>query len=237
MTATRTPSSSRRRKVTALLVAGLVAGVGVTSTLAVWNDSEWISGGVDSNGDGIPDTPGVGTSSFEVQQNVSSPFSASAWADRETNPGGALAFTTGALSLSPGTATYAPVSLRTSPTSIAAESVALRGAVASTGVTVADAGGALFSALQLRVVVAETAAGVTPAACSAAAFSAGATYVVGSSTTPAALGAAGTVDRTLAAAAGDKQDYCFEVSLPAGAPSTLQGRTVAPAWEFFGTSD
>lgn len=172
-----------------------------------------------------------------MQQNVSSPFSATAWADREANPGGALTFTTGALTLSPGTATYAPVSLRTSPASITAQTVALRGAVASTGITATDPGGALFSALQLRVVVAETATAATPAACSAASFSAGATYVVGSSTTPAALNAAGTVNRALTAAAGDKQDYCFEVSLPAGAPSTLQGRTVAPAWEFFGTSN
>lgn len=237
MTATRTPSATRRRKVTALLVAGLVAGVGVTSTLAVWNDSEWISGGVDNNGDGLPDVPGVGTSTFEVQQNTSAPFVTTAWADREANPGGALTFTTGALSLSPGAATYAPVSLRTSPSSIAAQSVALRGAVASTGITVNDTGGALFSALQLRVVVAPTASAATPAACSAAAFTAGATYVVGTATTPATLNAAGTATQTLTAAAGNKQDYCFEVSLPTGAPSTLQGRTVAPAWEFFGTSN
>jgi predicted ribosomally synthesized peptide with SipW-like signal peptide len=237
MTATRTPSPTRRRKVTALLVAGLVAGVGVTSTLAVWNDSEWISGGIDSNADGIPDAPGVGTSTFEVQQNVSAPFLTSAWVDRETNPGGGLTFTTGALSLSPGSATYAPVSLRTSPTSIAAQAVALRGAGASTGVTVNDPAGTLFSALRLRVVVAETTAAAAPATCSAASFSAGATYVVGSSSTPAALDAAGTATQTLALAAGDKQDYCFEVSLPTGAASTLQGRTVAPAWEFFAASN
>jgi hypothetical protein len=56
-----------------------------------------------------------------------------------------------------------------------------------------------------------------------------------------ALGAAGTVTRTLGAAAGSTQYYCFAVSLPEpatpGGFDGLQGHVVAPAWEFAATSD
>jgi predicted ribosomally synthesized peptide with SipW-like signal peptide len=224
----------------AILAAGLVLGIGATVTLAVWNDSEWVTGGADLNGDGVVDTPGVGTSVFEVQQNTSSPYSDTAWSDRETEPGGPLDFTIDALNLTPGEAVYAPVSLTTTATSVAAESLALNAAIPSP--TVAgqdDVDGLLFSALQLRVVVAATADAAAPATCSAAAFTGASTYVIGSALAPAALNAAGPAVPTvtdLAAAGADKLDYCFEISLPEGAPSTLQGRDIAPTWQFIADS-
>lgn len=221
----------------ALLAGGLVLGIGATVTLAVWNDSEWVVGGIDANGDGTPDAPGVGTSIFEVQQNVSAPFVSTAWADRESEPGGGLTFTAGALALTPGDAIYAPVSLSTTTTSVAAETIALAAAIPSTAITnTVDADDALFEALQLRVVVAETTRATAPATCAGAAFTADADYVIGSNAGPVALDTAGALTPALESAGTNKQDYCFEISLPAGAPSSLQGRSVAPAWQFIAAS-
>jgi predicted ribosomally synthesized peptide with SipW-like signal peptide len=221
----------------AILAGGLVLGIGATVTLAVWNDSEWVVGGVDSNADGTPDAPGVGTSIFEVQQNVSSPYAGAAWADRESEPGGGLTFTAGALALTPGDEIYSPVSLSTTTTSVAAESISLAAAIPSTSITTAvDPDGALFGALQLRVVVNESARATAPVACSADAFTADAEYVVGSDAAVVALDTAGTFAPALAAGGTNKQDFCFEISLAPDAPSTLQGRTVAPAWQFIAAS-
>jgi predicted ribosomally synthesized peptide with SipW-like signal peptide len=227
---------STRQKAFAVLAAGLVLGVGATVTLAVWNDSEWVVGGT-AGVDGEDGTPGVGTSTFEVQQNTSSPFSAAGWIDEEANPGGSLTFTTGALSLTPGDAIYAPVSLSTTDGSEAAPSVRLSGAVAATDIPVEDDGGLLAGALGLRVVVNTGARDAAPAACTDAAFTAGASYVVGSPTAPAALATASSVVSALAEDSGNQLNYCFEVSLPDDAPDTLQGRAIAPAWQFVSASE
>jgi predicted ribosomally synthesized peptide with SipW-like signal peptide len=236
-------SASKRQKTMAVLAAGLVLGLGATMTLAVWNDSEWVTGGADTNGDGIADTPGIGTSVFEVGQNTTSPYSAAGWVDREVAPGGALNFSIDALSLAPGGVVYAPVSLRTTDASVAAANIALSGAIPATLATPADdEDGLLFAALDLRVVVATTAEADTPAACDASAFDGDSTYIVGGAATFPALGTAGTnpvapapaID--LAATGDDKLDYCFEVTLPADAPDTLQGLSVAPAWQFIADS-
>ena len=53
-----------RRKVMAVAAAGLVLGVGASVTLAAWTDTEWVFGGNGAGG------PGVGTSTFEVQQST-----------------------------------------------------------------------------------------------------------------------------------------------------------------------
>ena len=234
--ATSVKKRSTRQKALAVLAAGLVLGVGATVTLAVWNDSEWVVGGT-AGVDGDPGTPGVGTSAFEVQQNTSSPFGAGGWTDQDANPGGALTFTAGALSLTPGDSIYAPVSLSTTDESAAAPSVRLSGAVGATNISTEDADGLLAGALQLRVVVATGARDAAPAACTDAAFGATATYVVGSATTTAALNTAGTTVSALQAGSGNQLNYCFEISLPDGAPDSLQGRTVAPAWQFVSSSE
>jgi predicted ribosomally synthesized peptide with SipW-like signal peptide len=235
-----TKTSTKRQKTMAVLAAGLVLGLGATVTLAVWNDSEFVTGGVDNTGDGIPDIPGVGTSVFEVQQNVSSPYVDGAFANRETNPGGALTFTAGALALTPGDVVYAPVSLTTTGTSVAATSLALAGSVPATGIATTDPDDLLYDTLGLRVVVRTSADAAIPADCDEDAFLAGATFVVGTATVPADLDTAGATTAAaapgLSAAGGNKLDYCFEIAMPEGAPSTLQGRTVAPAWQFIATS-
>lgn len=239
-----TRSVTKRQKTMAILAAGLVLGLGATMTLAVWNDSEWVFGGADLDGDGTIDGPGVGISTFEVQQNTSFPYDDTAWTDAELAPGGALDFTLDALSLTPGDVVYAPVSLTTTDGSVAAADISLAGAVAATlpagAAPAVDAGGLLFAALDLRVVVATTADTDVPAVCDAALFGPTATYVVGANVgaTPA-LNTAGNLTTGVTTLAGDganKVDYCFEISLPAGSPDTLQGRSVAPAWQFIANS-
>lgn len=223
----------------AVLAAGLVLGLGATMTLAVWNDSEWVYGGADTDGDGIVDVPGVGTSTFEVQQNTSTPYSDTAWIDAEVSPGGGLNFTLDALSLTPGDTVYAPVSLTTTATSVAVADLTLVGAVDSQPVaTSADPDGALLAALDLRVVARSSVDAAVPAVCDGTAFVAGATFVVGTAdaTTRPALEADGTAATTLAAAGADKADYCFEITLPAGSADTLQGLNVVPTWQFVANS-
>ncbi|WP_259336171.1 SipW-dependent-type signal peptide-containing protein [Clavibacter californiensis] len=220
---------TRRTKTMAFLSGGLVLGLGITATLAAWTDSEWVFGG-NANGTG----PGLGTSSFEVEQNVTSPYVAATFAQAETNPGQDLTFTAGALSLTPGTSVYAPVALRTVAGSVAG-TVLLQDSEPAVGAGLApvDAGGALLGALTLRVAVS-----ATPTTCDAAAFTTGTLVASGPLATAQA-----TDPQTLAAAGGNTQFYCFEITLPASPTlpvgvtlDQLQGRTVTPAWEFLSTS-
>lgn len=227
-------SSRKTRKIAAIAAGALVVGLGATYTLATWNDSEWVWGGADGG-------PGIGTERFDVEQ-----FTEGAWHDDETNPGGALDFTTAALALTPGDTVYAPMSLRTKTNSIGG-SVELQGAVAAAGVAVEDAGNELWDAVALSVY---TSADATAPSCSAAAVTAGDwTAVPGIGSSPLGTGATpGTGAQTLAAATttdpGAPQHYCFVIALPDDAQQVaesagvdLQGRTIAPAWEFAAESD
>ncbi|WP_104135763.1 SipW-dependent-type signal peptide-containing protein [Cryobacterium sp. Y62] len=221
---------ARRGKIMAILAGGAVLGLGTTATVAAWTDTEWVFGG-GAGGTGA----GVGTSIFEVEQNVSSsPFNTAVFVQDEANPGQALTFGLGALSLTPGDSVYAPVALRTVTNSVAGN-LMLEPAVAAAGVTVVDASAALWSALTLQVWVSETA------------FTCDASTVV-STTTPViteiANGAlsttGGAAAQALSAASANTQYYCFKVTLPSNAQTNqslnLQGRTVAPAWEFSAVS-
>lgn len=220
---TQRRSPRNTRKFAAIGAGILVVGLGATYTLASWNDSEWVWGGADGD-------PNVGTSEFNVQQNTTSPFVGTAWADFETNPGDELTFTAGSLTLSPSDTIYAPVALRTAAGSVAAN-VELQGAVAATGITVDDADNDLWGAIRATVYTATGAA--PPAACTAAGVgNAGWTAVV----TNAPLGTVASGEQELSADAGSTQHYCFALTLPAGSPDSLQGRTIAPAWEFAATS-
>ncbi|WP_144710459.1 acyl-CoA dehydrogenase [Curtobacterium pusillum] len=230
MTDTSTSVRARRRtRAFALAAGGALVVEGLGYTLASWTDTEWVFGG-DGTGGG-----GVATSGFEVEQNVTAPFSAAGFTSDETNPGQALRFTVRALALSPGTATYAPVALRTTPDSIAGD-LALRAAVPADGVAVTDADGALWGALHVRVATATS----TSAACDATAFQDPADVIADG---PLATTAPSATQR-LAAAGASTQLYCFEVSLPASPTlppgvqlDALQGRTAAPAWQFAAESD
>lgn len=213
--------SRKNRKIAAISAGALVVGLGAAYTLASWNDSEWVWGGADG-------APGVGTSTFEVNQNTSSPFSNAAWVDQETNPGGELTFTPGALALTPGDTVYAPVSLRTEADSIAGN-VTLQGAVAATGITVEDDGQSLWNAIDVSVYTQGGDADSTPPACTAAGVGGTDWTQVLDGVT---LGTAASGSQSLDAEAGSTQHYCFALTLPSGSSDDLQGHTIAPAWEF-----
>jgi predicted ribosomally synthesized peptide with SipW-like signal peptide len=222
-----------RGKIMAILAGGAVLGLGSTATLAAWTDTEWVFGGTGNDA-------GVGTSSFEVEQNVVAPFHTTAFVQDETNPGQALTFGLNALSLTPGDSVYAPVALRTVANSVAGN-LTLEPAVPAAGVAVVDAGvagvagGDLWNALTVRVWVSGTT------------FTCDASTVASASIVQIASGALGTSGGTaaqpLSAASANTQYYCFSVTLPepinanaAREIAGLQGRTVAPAWEFSAVS-
>lgn len=221
----RDRGKNRRNRIAAVLAGGLVIGVGGAFTLASWTDSEWVHAGNGTGG------PGIGTSTFEVQQDASNPGPGT-FADFEANPGDALGFGLGALALSPGQTVYAPVALRTTTASIAG-TLTLQASVAAAGVTatppaVLDGPGTgLWAQLTLQVVVDDT-----PFTCDATAMT-GLTTVVAPGS---GLSAAATSTQALDAAQGNTQYYCFAVTLPIpvvpGDFDGLQGHVVAPAWEF-----
>jgi predicted ribosomally synthesized peptide with SipW-like signal peptide len=213
----------------ALATAGAVLGIGATATLAAWTDTEWVFGGDGAGG------PGIGTSTFEVQQNTVAPFDDDGdFVSEDDNPGGEISFGIDALSLSPGSSVYAAMALRTSDSSDAGD-VLLQSAVAAAGITTNDPDGLLQDALTVRVATDDALF-----SCDATAFSGapGAPTVIADgplSTT------GGSAEQALAAQAGSTQFYCFEVSLPdplVPAPGfttdDYMGLTFAPAWVFDG---
>lgn len=237
MDTTRTPSHTRRtrrRRVLALLAGGLVLGVGGTMTLASWTDSEWVWGGADN-------APGIVTSEFVVFQNTQSPadgIGMTDWVEEPDNPGGELVFsplTAGdsILALAPGETFYAPVALKTSDASTSG-TVDLLGALPAAGVTVDDPTGLLWTSLQVRVALDILPAADPAPACDQAFFSAAGVDLV---VAAGGVGSAGTPDQPIAAGGADVQYYCFEISLPDNAlTQTLQGRSIAPAWQFSSVS-
>ena len=208
-----------RRKVMAIAAGGLVLGVGASVTLAAWTDTEWVFGG---NGD---DGPGIGTSTFEVQQSTVAPFTA--FTDEEENPGGEIVFLPDALDLTPGDTVYASVALRTTEESVGGM-VTLAPAVPAEGIDDDDPDGILFGALDLRVATDDAPFG----ACYATAFGAGATIIADGPLE----GTGGNAAQELDAEADSTQHYCFEITLPELADGEdgedLMGLSVAPAWAF-----
>ena len=214
-------SKNTRGKVFALLSGGLILGLGATATLASWNDSEWVNGGVDAS------TSGVILSTFQVQQNRGT-----GWSDFDTTPGGSHAFTAPTTGLTPGDAAYTQVSLRTTSDSIAG-TVELQAGAADTSGAFPATDSALWSALRLRVVVTTGA----PGACALASFAPGATFVVGDATSGVAMSTAGSLTRSLSAAGANQQNYCFQLLLPTGSSSSLMGMEASPVWQFVSTSN
>jgi predicted ribosomally synthesized peptide with SipW-like signal peptide len=204
---------TRRGKIRALLAGGLILGLGATFTLAAWTDKAFV-------------TSDFGTGTFDIEANVSSPFNSGGWADYGSSPGGTLTFSIPTSSVVPGVPIYAPVSLRTASGSLAAQ-VTLEAATTSGSST-------LSAALRYRVVQDST--------CNASAFSAGAVYVIGSSSTPAAL-TTGSAPNAIslpadgATTAPSGKAYCFELSLPdTPANQSLQGLSATAIWQFTATS-
>jgi predicted ribosomally synthesized peptide with SipW-like signal peptide len=200
-------------RVRALLAGGLVLGLGAAVTLAAWNDSEFA-------------TATITTSTFNTESSVGG----TAYADNASTPGATVTLPVGAFS--PGVTSYLPVLVRAKATSIAG-TVALNGAVfTGTDATV------LSTAFVYRVVR-------TTATCDATAFAGSPTWVVGTSTASAApaltVGQNGGVSNVVAAGApaapGAATGFCFEVTLPASAASTLQGKTASATWQLLATSN
>ncbi|MBC7725199.1 MAG: hypothetical protein H7146_10700 [Burkholderiaceae bacterium] len=158
------------------------------------------------------------TSVFATESSVQG----GTWAAHETAPGPTV--TVNSAGYSPGTVGYLQVVVRGTAGSIA-------GGIDLTGATTTGAAD-LSSAFRYRVVR-------TTAACTAAAFTGTPTFVVGS-TGAQPLGQGSTASSPLAAApasaAGDATGFCFEVTLPAGAANTLQGKTATATWQLISTS-
>lgn len=173
-------SSNKATKVRALLVGGLVLGVGAAFTLAAWTDNEWVFG--NSGGDNGP-----GTLTYHMEQNTFSNTNgtgADAWSDKPNIPtvpssatDGALTFGAISAALKPGDTAYAPMQLRAAAgsealTATLAEAVKLGGTAPAADTTTNSL--ALYNALTYRAVQ-----GVTPANCAAGTLTGG-TDIVGS---------------------------------------------------------
>ncbi|MBM9466031.1 SipW-dependent-type signal peptide-containing protein [Nakamurella leprariae] len=206
--ATRSTRRQRRGKVRAVLAGCAALGVGAAVTLAAWTDTEWVFGG----GQGDGDT--VGTSTFNVQQNV---FDGVGFTDRSATPGGQLRFAPGATSITPGDVITAPMQLQTEAGSDA-------GTVTLEPAALNGSDQALFDAVTYAAYT-----GLTAAECSAADLAGGTALVPDNSGL-----ATGSADDAIALDAdqGNVVDVCFVITLPDDAPNTLQGLTIAPAWEF-----
>lgn len=199
----------------ALLAGALALGLGGSVTLASWTDSDFAGGS-------------FGTSVFQTESNVTKPYDAQGtWSTNDVSPGATLVFD--ATVMSPGTVFYAPFAIRTKVNSVAGEVVLGIPVVTSSGTGVTDLG----AALRYRV--------VRSATCQASSFTGSPNFVVGSDgVKPLTVGQAVGVVNPLAAATatlpGAATQFCFEVSLPAGANNALQGQTATATWQFTATS-
>jgi predicted ribosomally synthesized peptide with SipW-like signal peptide len=207
----RTAGSRRfSLRLRAALAVGLVLGVGATGTLASWTDQEVANGSFTA-------------SSFSTE----SAMQGGIFASNPTSPG--VTVTLSAAGFLPARPQYFGTQIRTTAASVAGVAVLVSGVVGGT-----DAA-SLGAALRLRVVRGAT-------TCAAAAFTGSPSFVVGSSTVYRTLGAgqeSGVVNLLAAATAtlpGAPTGFCFEVGLPVGAPTSLQGTSATATWHFTATS-
>lgn len=210
-------SASRAQKIAAVAAAGVVLLGGATITsLAAWTDNEYVVGGFD-------DQPGIGTSTFEVEQNTIEP---AAWAQHEevVGPYGVVDFGLGALSLSPGASVAGWVQLRTTVDTDVDGTVTLEGAFDDD-----NSSPELFAALTYGAAIV-----ATPADCDVdLVFTEGNTIAAQGS----ALSADGANTFDIIAAAHPIVNICFVVTMDDDAPDTLQGETTSPVWNFHSLSD
>lgn len=199
----------RRRRVQAVLAAGLVLGIGTAVTLAAWTDTENATGS-------------FGASVFGTEsQSAGSPT----YASNTASPGAALSF--GATGMSPGTSFYAWLNVRTTAASTVGGTVALT--------SVAPTGG-LASALQYRAV---RMPGPSPSStCNATAFSGTPVFIAGAAASylPVSQVPATQVSSPIGAA-GTQLGFCFEVRIQPGAANSFQGQTGTATWTFTATSE
>jgi len=217
------PGDTTRRRRTlpflrlrALLSGGLVLGLGAVATLASWNDSEYTRVSLTS-------------SVFNTESSVNGlPY-----ADNATSPGPIVTFA--GAGFSPGTSVYLPVLIRSKATSVP-------GTVVLEAPVVGGADAATLGAAFVYRVVRPTVSGTGTITCDVSAFAAGSTYVVGTSATSRAftagqeVGLVNTLAAGAPAAAGAVTGFCFQITLPAGADNSLQGKAATATWRFVATS-
>jgi predicted ribosomally synthesized peptide with SipW-like signal peptide len=194
--------------VLAVLAGGLALGLGSTSTLAAWTDSEIGQGSFT-------------TSVFDTQSSTDGV------SYTDNNGGGAtLAFP--ATGMSPSTTRYATFFVRTKPGS-SSGSMTLSGATYTPPGS--DEATVLGAALRYRVVS-------TTGTCAAAAFTGSPVWVVGPTaqtlSTPGSVAVA--LAGATASTPGTPSGLCFEVSLPSSAATTLQGASSTAVWQIVATS-
>ncbi len=109
-------SRERRRKIGAILAAGLVLGVGASATLAAWNDSEYAKGS-------------FAAGAFNLEGSTDG----TTYSDHATSGAAAtLGFTVSPANLAPGDVVYAPFAVRLAANTTTDASVTVA-AVANTG--------------------------------------------------------------------------------------------------------
>ena len=199
---------TRRRRVQAVLAAGLVLGIGTAVTLAAWADSENATGS-------------FGASVFGTEsQSAGSPT----YASNTTTPGASLSFN--ATAMSPGTSFYAWLNVRTTTASTVGGTVALTSAAPT---------GGLAPALEYRAV---RMTGPNPTStCNATAFSGTPVFIAGAAASylPVSQVPATQVASPIGAA-GAQLGFCFEVRLAPGTAGSFQGQTGSVTWTFTATS-
>jgi predicted ribosomally synthesized peptide with SipW-like signal peptide len=222
--------SQRPGKVRAILASGLVLGIGAAFTLAAWTDNEWVYGGAGS------DDKNPGTKTYAMEQNTVVPPDVAIWTDQGSPKGGRLDFTIKAASLLPGQTVYAPFQLRAKAGSEAL-TVTLAEARQATNPAFGDANSkALYTALRYKAWV-----GLEAGKCTADGVKTGDSVKVlvadkdtGASVPLNTLGADAFIlpAGDTSSDPGTPVDLCFAMTLPADAPSTLQGKNVVPLWRF-----
>lgn len=209
----RAESRSRTSiKVRALLAGALVLGVGATMTVAAWTDTEFATGSFTA-------------SKFDTESSIDN----SVWASNTSAPGATITFA--GTGMSPDTHRYGYVLIRTKALSVAGTLTFAAPTITNGG---SDVTPFLGAALQYKAI------SIAAAGCSATTFSTGTpTYIVGTSGAYAVLATAGPTAVTLPAATaspGAAVGYCFDVYLPAGANTLLQGKSVTVTWSVTATS-
>lgn len=157
-------------------------------------------------------------SSFQIESSINSGGS---WlAHPAAGSAAILAFNPAGMS--PTSVNYAPIWVRTTAGSLSG-SLALQGAT-TTG------NASLAAALDYRVVR------YSSGTCDSSQFTAGASYIVGSSASKVPLTTSGAATAVAASLASPTQ-LCFEITMKASADNALQGTNVNVTWEIKGTSD
>ncbi|MER7167656.1 hypothetical protein ABT336_16505 [Micromonospora sp. NPDC000207] len=204
----KTTGTPRLRRTRAVLASALGLGLGVTSTLATWTDSEY------------------GTGSFAASVfGTESQTASSTWASHTPVVNAAiLAFN--ATAMSPTISFYAWINIRTTTMTNVGGTVALTSS--------SNNGGTLLPALEYRAVRTPS----SSSTCAAAAFTGSPTWIVGPSYSGVTSVPASPIYSTITVPGGATPQlrFCFEVRIQSGASNLYQGTTGSVTWGFTASS-